>query len=1029
MDGNAERPGSLAAMIRILSSPCLLLLAITGLLLVGCGAPTDSSQPSDSAQGSATAATAEAEPDASRTNPDGGAASTATPDNGAGGRDAQIARVLELVETGSFDQAAVTLRKLLVIDPTDAQALFLLANVEAARGNLDQAVETLRGIPEDHPEAGIPALGMAAELCLQLGRYDEAEQRYRRVIHFLPEAAIAHRQLAMLLNRQGRRHEAAEHLRELCKLGDVRQDELHALIVLSDAMASQPEEVAEGGIDYRPIGASGKARQLFTERRYAEAAEVLRETVAAGGAPPAVVAFYGRAVAEAQDDQAFAWWLARTDPSVREFSEYWAALAAYLSANQQYEAATRALLEALDRDPTDFLSINRLPRMLELLGRDEEAKRWEQRWKENYDVLQANNRVSDSDAPNVDAIAELANLLFAIDRKLEAVMWKSLESHYRQLPPQAMNHWNAQRQQLVASDEGFPGQDARICKMRLDAFALPDLNRLSQQAKIEDIAKPWTASKPHPAAFANVAESIGLDHVFQPAAAPVESGFTMYQQAGGGVAVLDYDCDGNPDLYFAQGAADPPEFVSAHSNRLYRSEQGRLRDTTAPASAEEFQYTIGCTSGDWNQDGLPDLITANLGANRLLINNGDGTFTSSVLDGSDDLQRMPASVAIADLTGDAIPDLFEVNYIQDPEIAKLPARNAAGKVIEAVGPGDFTAALDRVGINDGLGNAQFEEVGDSATDAAKGLGVVIADLDGKPGNDVFVGNDKSANQLWVRDPETGKWSDVAVIQGNAFSYGGAGTASMGIAAADFDKSGTLDLHIANFQNESNCLYLGRDGFFQDRAVQYKLSLPSLSVLGFGSQALDYDNNGLPDLLVTNGHIDQYETMSGPFKQLPQLFANLGDRFEEVGVEDRSGYWNAPHLGRTLAKLDFDGDGKNDFVVTHLGEASALMINQTEATGHWLQIRLVGVQSERDAIGAQIRVRTGQRESTDWVIGGDGYLCRNEPVVSFGLGDVDHVDQIEITWPSGQTQTLAGVSADQRLLVIEGDDEPFAWPGK
>ena len=159
------------------------------------------------------------------------------------------------------------------------------------------------------------------------------------------------------------------------------------------------------------------------------------------------------------------------------------------------------------------------------------------------------------------------------------------------------------------------------------------------------------------------------------------------------------------------------------------------------------------------------------------------------------------------------------------------------------------------------------------------------------------------------------------------------------------------------------------------------------------------------LVVTNGHIDQSLSFKGPFKQHAQLFSNLGDRFKLTDVADPSGYWSDAHLGRALARLDFNRDGKNDFVVTHLGERSALLLNETPSDNHWLQVRLVGVQSERDAVGARVRVRAGEREWTDWVISGDGYLCRNEAVVSFGLGNATKVDEIVIDWPSGVQQTL------------------------
>ncbi|MCO8122300.1 FG-GAP-like repeat-containing protein [Stieleria sp. TO1_6] len=939
-------------------------------------------------------------------------------------RQESLDRVDQLVDAGQIGPAAELLYERLIVEPEDVEVVFRLANLRAAQNDLDAAVELLDTIPIDHPEAGLPALGQAADWCFELGRYDQAEQKFLSVLERVPDAVRARRQLAWLLNRQGRRHEAAVHVRELCRLGNVRQDELHSLIVLSDAMVSEPDAADPSAVVYEPIGASGKARQLFTERRYAEAAALLRETIANGDAPPAVVAFYGRAVAEAQDDESFQWWMGRTDESVRQFSEYWAAVTAYLASQQQHQAAARTALEALDRDPTDFISINRLSHLLKIMDQSQPYEVWEQRWKDTHEVLLANNRISAAASPDVDAMQDLAAHLVALDRKLEAILWKSLETHYRSLPADAMEKWNLERKKLVAAGQGFPGRPQRLCGMKLDAYPLPEL-KLAESLPASQPTNPvWSAAAAQAASLRNVAEQVGLTHRFQPAAEDLEFGFSMYHQAGGGVAVLDYDHDGNPDLYFAQGAAGPDGFVSEQANPLYRSIDGRLSEVTAAATAEEFRYTIGCTAGDWNQDGLPDLIAANIGQSTLWINNGDGTFNSVDLPGSEDLQRMPSSIAIADLDGDHLPDIFELNYIQDPDIAKLPPRDTDGNVTEAVGPGDFASAIDRIGIGDGRGGVDFQPISDQTDAAHKGLGVVIADLDGKPGNEVFVGNDKSANQFWVRDAESGRWSDDAVIHGLAYSSGGAGTASMGIASSDFDKNGSLDLHIANFQNESVCLYLNQGAIFRDRAMQFQLGVPSRSVLGFGSQALDYDNDGLPDLVVSNGHIDKYNTMSGPFEQLPQLFANLGGRFESVAVDDPSGYWQTPHLGRGLARLDFDRDGSSDIVITHLGERSALLLNQTKSNHHWLQLVLVGVQTERDAIGCAVTIQCGDRRSTEWMVGGDGYLVRNEAVISFGLGEAATIDQVEVRWPSGSRQQFENLDSDRRYLIVENQSEPF-----
>ncbi len=426
--------------------------------------------------------------------------------------------------------------------------------------------------------------------------------------------------------------------------------------------------------------------------------------------------------------------------------------------------------------------------------------------------------------------------------------------------------------------------------------------------------------------------------------------------------------------------------MSTPSGKLGIWQTAQLLDVTSVAGAADFQYSMGATAGDWNQDGFPDLVVANIGEDSLLINNGDGTFTRRPIIAPRDVNRVPTSVAMADLTGDSCPDIFELSYVDDPEMILLPRRNDKGQVLNAMSPLQYKPGHDRICENDGRGGMSIRPFATETNEIRTGLGLLITNfLAHKPGNEIFVGNDLYPDQLWVRDPTTGLWSDVAPALGCAFGIRGSKTASMGIAAGDFDNSGTIDLHITNYQDRNASLFLNLGEAFLERNVQYGLAEDSQSVLGFGSQAIDYDNDGDRDLVVTNGHIEQSLSIQAPFEQPLQLFSNLGGRFELVAVEDPSGYWSGKHLGRGLARLDFNRDGKDDFAVTHLGEQSALLINRTETMNHWLQVRLVGVESERDAIGAKVKIRFDDREATNWVIAGDGYFCRNETTVSFGLG--------------------------------------------
>ncbi|WP_404309032.1 FG-GAP-like repeat-containing protein [Neorhodopirellula lusitana] len=953
-------------------------------------------------------------------------------------REAAIAAAGQLASQGDLAGASRSLQQWLLIDPADVEVLFRLASIRAADGNLDQAVELLDEIPREHPEAGLPALGQSADWCFQLQRFGEAESRYRKVIARAPAAIPPRRQLAYLLNRQGRRHEAAEQLYELCRHGDVHQDELHALVILTDAMyddPSQPEKLQAGTLPYWPIGKSGKARQLFALQQYDQVLVELRELVESGDAPPAVSALYGRAAAEAQDDEQFLWWLAQVTPQVARFADYWAAIGAYESRNRRFPEAVRALAEALLRDPSDFHSMSRIRQPLIALGQDDLADRWNSRWAATRDVVKFNNKIAESTKLDLDSIAELSVRLLQLGRRLEAVLWKTVESGHRGVNAAEINRLNAERRQVIAMGKDIPSHAERLCGMNLDQYPLPKFDSLLAEPSEFRLASD---GQPEPvrASFPNVASSVGLNHSYQVSSQTVSQQFSIHQTLGGGVAVIDFDLDGCVDLYFAQGGSDPPASQSELSNQLYRcleqevgnEIQSGFVDVTEASGTRETQYGLGVTSGDWNQDGFPDLVVSNIGIDTLFVNNGDGTFARRGLSLSTNPDRVPSSVAIADLNGDHLPDIFQCVYVDDARINRKPAINEDGRVLKAVSPGDYKVGADTLIVNDGKGGA-FEDRGLRATsfrsetrDHSYGLGVIVTDLDGRPGNEVFVGNDLLPNQLWTRDPIKQRWDDVASLKGCAYDGGGVATGSMGIAVGDFDDSGTIDIHISNYEYQNSSLFLSDGEAFQDRTVQFGLAEPTRKMVGFGSQSIDITNDGTLDLIVTNGHLDDTVENRSEFRQPPQLFSNSGSRFVPVQLDDSSDYWSSLFLGRGLARLDFNRDGKSDIVVTHIGQPSALLVNQTTSENHWLQVQLVGTDSERDAIGAEVHVRWNDRESVDWVAAGDGYLSCNESAICFGLGAALVPVEVEVRWPSGKRQVHRDIQSDQRILIVENQPE-------
>jgi hypothetical protein len=496
---------------------------------------------------------------------------------------------------------------------------------------------------------------------------------------------------------------------------------------------------------------------------------------------------------------------------------------------------------------------------------------------------------------------------------------------------------------------------------------------------------------------------------------------------GGGVACIDYDLDGRVDFYVGQAAGDPPG-KGEQPNLLSRNVGDRFQEITDLAHCDDRGFAGGATSGDWNQDGFPDLVVANLRQNTLFINQGDGTFRVQSGDSAWDEPIYTASVAIGDVSGDHLPDIVEVNYLHDPHIFDPIEHDPDGAPISYPAPLQFQPAIDRVFLSRGDGTLSGQVLGDPDQPlAATGLGILVTNIDGKPGNEILIANDNMPNHLWEqrKADDDVTWQNMAAIRGVAYGAGGKPQGCMGIAAADFDENGRIDFHVTNFADQLSAQYMQDDaGFFQDLIGAFGLADQSFEMVGFGTQAIDYDNNSVIDLIIGNGHIEDLRAYGRMFEMPTQMFVGKSSRFEPIQVTGDKDYWNAGHLTRALAYCDWNQDGRIDIVTTDLSQPLALLENRTDTDYHWIQLQLVGCHSERDAIGATIKVTHGSRTITKVVQVGDGYMCKNESLVCFGLGDDRTADRVEIQWPDGHRQVLRDIAADRRWLIVEDEEEAF-----
>ncbi|MBI1347176.1 hypothetical protein GC163_12910 [bacterium] len=524
--------------------------------------------------------------------------------------------------------------------------------------------------------------------------------------------------------------------------------------------------------------------------------------------------------------------------------------------------------------------------------------------------------------------------------------------------------------------------------------------------------------------FQDVAHDVGLNFTHD---SPLTPERHLHLFMGSGLAWCDYDLDGWPDIYLCQGAAWPPVADSdlAHSNQLFRNVQGKFESVTAAARLTCFGYSMGIAVGDYDNDGFPDLYVSAYGPNRLFRNLGDGTWAEVTDQPVLNDPRFGASCTWADIDKDGDLDLYVTNYLKlDPANYPLCSEVVNRKRY----PGgchpryqQHESDLLLINRGDGTFADMTEAAGLLAETPRAGLGVVACDFDEDGDQDFYVANDTVNNQLWLNSGK-GTFADDALLMGAAVNGLGVAEASMGIAAGDVDGDGRIDLFVTNYFNETNTFYRNDQTAFTEVTAEYGLAAPSQQRLGFGTSFFDPDNDGWLDLIVVNGHVQSYPPeldRREPFAQQPQVFHNQrGVRFEEIS-SDAGAYFQQNLVGRATALADYDHDGRIDVAIQHLNGPVALLKNETDEVGHSLTLRLIGVESNREALGARVEIVAGDRKIVRVVLGSSSYLACDERPLLIGIGDAEQADAVTVRWPTGRVETLGPLVHDRAHLLIEG----------
>ncbi len=541
-----------------------------------------------------------------------------------------------------------------------------------------------------------------------------------------------------------------------------------------------------------------------------------------------------------------------------------------------------------------------------------------------------------------------------------------------------------------------------------------------------------------PPLFREGAEEVGLKfHHFTGATGE----YYMPEIMGAGVALFDYDNDGDLDVYLVQGTMLDPTRTMAQSlfpppagwkpgNRLFRnelSETGKLKftDVTEQAGVGHVGFGMGVAVGDYDNDSFQDLYVTNFGHNVLYHNNGDGTFTDVTREAGVDDASWSTSAAWVDYDRDGYLDLYVANYLDFTVKGNKRCYAPTGE-IDYCTPKLYHPVPDRLFRN--LRNGKFEDVTEQAgigSALGPGLGVACADFNGDGWMDIYVANDGAANLLWLNQGN-GTFKEVGLISGTAYSGDGIPKAGMGVTAGDFENDGDEDILVTNLTREGCNLFRNDgQGNFDDVTAELGLLQATFPYTGFGTQWFDYDNDGWLDFFMANGAVTRMESLRGspyPFHQINQLFHNegKGKRFRETTAIAGPAF-ALSEVSRGAAFGDIDNDGDIDIVVANNNGLVRLLLNETNSRGrfHWLEVRLEATNGNRFGIGARVEVQQRGRKLLRRVHTDSSYLSANDVRAHFGLGQSPDVEAVVVTWPNGSREVWDRIQVDRILTLRQG----------
>ena len=925
------------------------------------------------------------------------------------------------LKRGQFELAAQQALEVFSAEPS-LRAARILGEALASNSRFDDARKYFQISADLEPDAELRARDLTAcgECCVRTGQLNAAELAYRTALESDPAQTLADDRLEWLLRVEGRLRESRSIVVRRMRSNTATFEQL-----LNYGHPSRqrrtPDELLLHRADLERDGlpALALAQDAIIDRNTTDALRYLRMATRNFPENPDAQVSLGRLLL-AEDPEAFVEWFRQIPEPLSDDRDVWFLRGLWAEKRQNPEGAAAGLFRVLTTDQFHRDANFHMAAVLTQLGSAEAATSF----RAVSDVQQKTERLLDDIYDNRNSLAAIEMLipaLLSVGRQQEAVNWLRL-AEQRFGSDASITELSAA---IHASVQLTPAVELAQSTVDFDRFPVPTPQLNPQSAVADDAERPSHI----PQSFRPLSRTIGFEFQFANSdGAPGRR--RMVQSDGGGIGICDLDGDRWPDVIMTQGGEWPADVQYPNpSDQLFRNVRGvRMTNVTASAIPPETAFGQGVAVSDFDNDGFDDIFVCNVGDNQLLHSNGDGTFSDVTGTAGISGHTWSSSSAFADINGDGLDDLYVVNYLSI-EDAAAEICHESGR-LKSCSPEGFVAAEDQLLLN--LGDGRFEDITASAgilQPDGRGLGIVAAHLDSDDRMDFFVANDAVPNYLFLnkssvaagnRHMNSVRFEESAVTAGVAVDYAGSPQACMGIAFADFDSNGSEDLFVTNFFNEPNTLYLNQSaGLFVDSSRSFRLAQPSLDKLGFGTQALDIELDGDDDLVVLNGHIDDLTADGVPYRMRPQIYENHSHHeFAETVPE--TGYFATKAIGRSLARMDWNRDGREDLISGLLEDPSVLLENSTDTNAIGLRISLVGTSVSRSAIGATVTMMHSNRNRSRQLAGGSGFQASNERLLVWGLGENSEPFDVRVHWLDGRDQSIQQLLPNSHYCIVQRD---------